>query len=189
MYSNKLLKTLSIIGILSIISTGCTQPSYNEAAVQIYNIDTGKAKLVFENDKPIYSIIDIDSIKFKNNSSFYTSNTIEIKKLKNVKKIIEKGNFIVLIEGHTNSISTAKYNMYLSQKRATKVMNDLIKLGLDKSSIKAIGLGEGSPEFDNSTKKGLASNRSVIIKTFKNIELVDTYISTMQDKINNPKEY
>jgi len=68
-----------------------------------------------------------------------------------------------VIEGHTDSIGTEKYNLRLSQKRADNVRLYLIKnFGVKAERIKAIGYGESKPIADNKTKEGRQSNRRVI---------------------------
>jgi WD40 repeat protein len=74
-----------------------------------------------------------------------------------------------VINGHTDSVASEKYNLKLSQKRAEKVMRYLIdKYGIDPSRIKAKGFGESMPVADNNTKEGRQRNRRVIavISTF-----------------------
>ncbi len=78
-------------------------------------------------------------------------------------------NIKVMIEGHTDSIGTIRYNLLLSKKRALKVKNALIDLGVlpDRISIRAYG--ESRPIASNKTASGRAENRRadvVIIRIF-----------------------
>ena len=68
-------------------------------------------------------------------------------------------NIKVTIEGHTDSIGTIRYNLLLSKKRALKVKNALIDLGVlpDRISIRAYG--ESRPIASNKTASGRAENR------------------------------
>jgi OOP family OmpA-OmpF porin len=64
------------------------------------------------------------------------------------------------IEGHTDNIATAKYNVKLSQRRAEGVVKMLVeKYGIDKSRLKAMGYGLTKPIADNKTVAGRQKNR------------------------------
>ena len=64
------------------------------------------------------------------------------------------------IEGHTDNIASAKYNMKLSQRRAEGVVKMLVeKYGIDKSRLTAKGYGLTRPIADNETTEGRQKNR------------------------------
>lgn len=66
----------------------------------------------------------------------------------------------IRLDGCTDSIGTDAYNLKLSEKRATAVMNYLIKeADVDRSKITAVGHGEADPVADYKTKEGRAKNR------------------------------
>jgi OOP family OmpA-OmpF porin len=68
----------------------------------------------------------------------------------------------IRLDGYTDSIGTDAYNIKLSERRATAVMNYLIKeTGVDRSKITAVGHGKADPVADNSTAEGRAKNRRV----------------------------
>jgi outer membrane protein OmpA-like peptidoglycan-associated protein len=67
----------------------------------------------------------------------------------------------VEIEGHTDSTGSAKLNQDLSEKRAKNVMNFLIKQGIAKERLSAVGYGKDRPIADNGTEEGRAANRRV----------------------------
>jgi len=70
----------------------------------------------------------------------------------------------IRLDGYTDSIGTDAYNMKLSERRATAVMNYLIKeAGVSSSKITAVGHGEADPVADNKTSQGRAKNRRVEI--------------------------
>ena len=68
-------------------------------------------------------------------------------------------NLDIVIEGHTDNIGSESYNLTLSEKRATSVLNYLANKGIDKSRISIIGIGELRPIATNSTARGRALNR------------------------------
>lgn len=67
-----------------------------------------------------------------------------------------------VIEGHTDEIATAEYNMRLSQRRADSVVDYLVnRSGIDRSRLKAVGYGETRPMADNRTEEGKRMNRRI----------------------------
>lgn len=69
------------------------------------------------------------------------------------------------IQGNTDSIGTAKYNMGLSKRRANAVREYLIKKdGIAPDRLTAVGFGESRPIASNKTREGRAKNRRVEIK-------------------------
>ena len=69
--------------------------------------------------------------------------------------------FKIEIVGHTDSQGDEVYNQKLSLSRANTVANYLIDKGINKGSIKTLGLGETKPIADNTTAKGREINRRV----------------------------
>ncbi|MBN2495386.1 MAG: OmpA family protein [Deltaproteobacteria bacterium] len=67
----------------------------------------------------------------------------------------------VRIEGHTDSMGSAKFNEELSQKRAEAVMNYLLEQGIPSGKLEAKGFGEARPIAPNSTSRGREQNRRV----------------------------
>ena len=65
------------------------------------------------------------------------------------------------IEGHTDSDGEESFNIELSEKRATAVMEAIINLGIDGSRLKAVGMGESVPVANNTSPEGKANNRRV----------------------------
>ncbi|RNC65842.1 MAG: outer membrane beta-barrel domain-containing protein [Desulfuromonadales bacterium] len=67
-----------------------------------------------------------------------------------------------IIEGHTDRIGSADYNMKLSQRRAEAVVNYLVeKFGIEKSRLSAKGYGYTRPIGYNTTAEGRALNRRI----------------------------
>lgn len=67
-----------------------------------------------------------------------------------------------VIEGHTDSKGSDKYNQKLSEQRARAVRDYLVKnFGLSSERLTAVGYGESRPVADNSTEEGRQRNRRV----------------------------
>ena len=72
-----------------------------------------------------------------------------------------KANFVV--EGHTDSTASEKFNQKLSEARAAKVVSCNAN-GVDASRLTSVGYGETAPIASNNTKAGRATNRRVEVK-------------------------
>ena len=67
-----------------------------------------------------------------------------------------------MVEGHTDSTGTAKYNQWLSEKRARAVRNMLINdHGVSPEQVTASGYGQNRPLASNDTESGREQNRRV----------------------------
>lgn len=67
------------------------------------------------------------------------------------------------IEGHTDNVGGADYNLKLSQRRADAVMTYLIeKYGIAKGRLSAKGFGLTKPIADNKTAAGRQKNRRIL---------------------------
>lgn len=69
-----------------------------------------------------------------------------------------------LVEGHTDSKGSDKYNMDLSKRRAASVETYLASKGVPASILKSVGFGESLPITTNETDEGRARNRRVELK-------------------------
>ena len=65
----------------------------------------------------------------------------------------------VTIEGHTDGIGTAEYNIALGQRRATVVHDYLVSRGIAAGRLETVTYGEERPIDDNATAAGRAMNR------------------------------
>jgi outer membrane protein OmpA-like peptidoglycan-associated protein len=63
------------------------------------------------------------------------------------------------IQGHTDNIGSDQYNIELSNRRAKRVYETLIKYGISSSRMTYKGFGESRPVADNSTEEGRQENR------------------------------
>ncbi len=67
------------------------------------------------------------------------------------------------VEGHTDEIGSAEYNLDLSEKRAASVREYLVAQGLARENITVKGFGESQPIASNETAAGRQENRRVEI--------------------------
>jgi outer membrane protein OmpA-like peptidoglycan-associated protein len=71
------------------------------------------------------------------------------------------------VEGHTDSVGSAKNNQKLSEARAQSVHDALVGLGIDDARISYIGYGEDRPVASNNTAAGRQENRRVEVSLKK----------------------
>ncbi|MBV8974406.1 MAG: OmpA family protein [Sinobacteraceae bacterium] len=70
----------------------------------------------------------------------------------------------IRIGGYTDNTGDAAANLRLSEERASNVMAELIKRGIDPARIEAKGYGEENPIADNSSEEGRQKNRRISLR-------------------------
>lgn len=76
--------------------------------------------------------------------------------------LAENANVYVEIQGHTDSVGEAEYNLRLGEERAEAVRRYLSRAhGLPLHRMSVISYGESAPIADNDTPEGRAINRRV----------------------------
>lgn len=78
----------------------------------------------------------------------------------------------LMIEGHTDDVGAADYNMKLSKRRADSVVAYLKTHGVAANRFSVKAFGETAPRFDNATKEGQAKNRRVEIGVSANDQMI-----------------
>lgn len=82
--------------------------------------------------------------------------------LARVHKLLEEGALKgVIIQGHTDSVGDANYNLALSRRRARAVYNYFVERGIAKDRLQYEGFGETKPAVPNTTRENRAKNRRV----------------------------
>jgi outer membrane protein OmpA-like peptidoglycan-associated protein len=122
---------------------GCPSKGHVKVRIKEKAIEL-KEKIHFETDK---AVIKKKSYHILDQVNATLVQYAEIKKLQ--------------IEGHTDSVGPAPYNMGLSQRRAQAVVNYLKKKGIDPNRLAAKGFGEEKPIATNKTERGRSMNRRV----------------------------
>jgi len=68
----------------------------------------------------------------------------------------------LIIEGHTDNVGGAQFNLEVSRKRAEAVKRWLVdKAGISEVRLTTVGYGLSRPIADNSTEEGRAKSRRV----------------------------
>ena len=170
----KKLFTLKLFGVLFLLilsstsfTSTFTTKKMRANSIRINALEINKMEaLAEEPPEEMTIVLDDRALNFDFDKSFVKPQYDEM--LTNLKEFIEKNDYEVTIEGHTDYIASNQYNMGLSKRRAEAVKAKLIELGLDPSRIVAIvPKGEEEPVADNSTTEGRAKNRRVEFKLVK----------------------
>ena len=107
-----------------------------------------------------------------NSEMLFLSGEAELSKkaipvLKKISEVISSLPNVVNVEGHTDNvpIDNIKFrsNWDLSSARATSVVHELIKDGINPVRLSAIGYGEFHPVGDNKIEDGRFKNRRVVL--------------------------
>jgi len=76
-----------------------------------------------------------------------------------VAKLGDCKNYEVVVNGHTCSIGSTRYNQALSERRAQSVVKYLLTKGLNNAFVGSKGYGETQPAVPNTTKVNREKNR------------------------------
>jgi outer membrane protein OmpA-like peptidoglycan-associated protein len=124
--------------------------------------------------KPLRKDIPLDPIQQGKmvvlNNIFYDTESYTLKDESKVElnKVLEfmelNKNIRVEISGHTDNTGSVSFNMDLSEKRASQVVDYLISRGVSPERIIAKGYGATISVADNNTEEGKAKNRRTELK-------------------------
>ncbi len=119
--------------------------------------DNPNEKVVISKNK----LIITEPVYFAVNKEQILSRSFPI--LQDVARVLKENPQIKLvrIEGHTDDRGRDQYNLDLSKRRAESVRTYLIKQGIVRDRLQAVGYGKVMPIADNETEEGRAKNRRV----------------------------
>ncbi len=103
-----------------------------------------------------FMLFDFDSAVIKTDAKAALEEAVKVAKMDPDLK--------VEIQGHTDNIGTAEYNMDLSVRRAQAVRDYLAAAGVDSSRMTVVGYGMTKPVAPNDTEENRARNRRVEFK-------------------------
>jgi outer membrane protein OmpA-like peptidoglycan-associated protein len=78
--------------------------------------------------------------------------------------------YLLVVEGDTDSVGSAKYNYKLSERRADAVVQYLSSKNIPAHKIYLIGLGKDKYVAENNTADGRAKNRRVDVRLMTNTQ-------------------
>jgi outer membrane protein OmpA-like peptidoglycan-associated protein len=102
--------------------------------------------------------VDKDQVKPEAQNSLVTAADV----------LIKYPDTYVTVEGHTDSTGSHEYNQGLSERRAMRVQDVLLRSGVPPVRLSVRGYGETDPIADNSTPEGRQLNRRVQLEILPN---------------------
>lgn len=122
--------------------------------------NTPAGMAVLPNGCSVDKDVVLEGVHFEFNSAKLTRNAEAV--LDDVADTIKATPGIKLeVAGHTDDVGNARYNQRLSEERARSVVNYLVRQGVPRNRLTAIGYGEAKPIASNATDSGRAENRRV----------------------------
>jgi peptidoglycan-associated lipoprotein len=89
--------------------------------------------------------------------------------LQNVVEVLERyPDYIVIVEGHADTLGEEGYNQWLSERRSRVVADFLVDKGLSPYRIQVVGYGEARPVTTKRSPEGHQQNRRVELHIKKN---------------------
>lgn len=84
--------------------------------------------------------------------------------------LMAKPELKIEIAGHTDNVGDDAFNQQLSEKRASAVVDFLVKKGIEANRLKAEGYGENQPIADNLSEAGRSQNRRTEARIIADID-------------------
>jgi len=111
-----------------------------------------------------YTVESTDAVYFKSGSHALDDKAKAT--LEGVAKTVAADrNLVVELQGYTDSVGEASYNLGLSDLRVASVLRYLVSnLKVEQHRVSKLGLGEENPADSNKTRDGRAKNRRVEIR-------------------------
>ena len=108
----------------------------------------------------------MDLIHFASDSAWLSRETRDV--LEHIAPQLKAAEeYVIEVIGHTDDTASAAHNLKLSQTRAQRVADELIRLGIDKNRLVVSGRGESEPIATNRTEEGKRKNRRIEFKLTK----------------------
>tara|TARA_B100000795_G_C22784808_1_gene434100 strand:+ start:1871 stop:2164 length:294 start_codon:yes stop_codon:yes gene_type:complete len=90
---------------------------------------------------------------------------VSVNKISEIYKLLSNDTeYTILLGGYSDPVGNEAYNLALSKKRTTSVLNKLVDSGISADKFNIIFYGESTPLEDNSTDVGKANNKVVTVK-------------------------
>jgi OmpA-OmpF porin, OOP family len=129
---------------------------------------------------PIRGSITLEGVNFEYNQAVLTGDSKPI--LDQVATGLSKHlRLRIELQGHTDAVGSAPYNLTLSQHRAESVRDYLISKGISPAVLTAVGYGKTRPIADNKTAEGRAKNRRVVMVVLDNPNDVSVKVEGASD--------
>jgi peptidoglycan-associated lipoprotein len=159
---------LSVLVIAFIFAASCKKQDIRHNDFGSIDSTDSVDSVVFTDEPSIrgnYSDIDINlqNIYFDFDKNDLTEDSMEILK-KNADYLESNSDIKVVLEGHTDERGTTEYNLSLGQRRALRVKEYYMQLGVAANRIATTSYGHEKPVDFRKNELGWAKNRRVETK-------------------------
>lgn len=145
-------------------------PIFTEQLVQVgldrgcaeFLVKTGQLSVTSESEELSINYDLIGRVNFGFDEASLTAQAKRI--LASIRESVKGAETPLRVEGHTDDIGDASYNLILGLRRANGVKAFLVSNDADPRKLSAVSFGETMPIADNNTASGRADNRRVDIK-------------------------
>ena len=107
----------------------------------------------------LVSALNVAGINFATGSFNITPDSLAVLRTAAEAINIAPAGTLIEVGGHTDNTGSSQLNANLSQQRAQAVVDTLVGMGVDASTLSAKGYGDSQPIADNSTWEGRSENR------------------------------
>jgi outer membrane protein OmpA-like peptidoglycan-associated protein len=142
-----------------------TLPGGTDLDVPSLGIENRLINFIEDQSRPVNKTtwFDFDRLTFDNGSATLQDSSTE--QLENIAAILKAYPKVkVKIGGYTDNTGSKEANLRLAQDRATNVMRELVRRGVDASRLAAEGYREEIAIGDNSTFEGRQMNRRIALR-------------------------
>lgn len=144
-------KVLFAVAMSSVFLAACSTTKVTEVK---QNQDVSSQKILNELKNGVSIYFDTNSSNVETKYQPYL--------IAAAKGLAQNSNFVLELEGHTDSSGSASTNRRVSLERANAIRNTLImNHGVNPDQVKAFGVGSAKPIDSNATAEGRANNRRV----------------------------
>ena len=128
---------------------------------------TASGQMVDQTGCEFVDIIHLDGVQFDLDSDRLRADSVFI--IQQAAEVLRRYPALeVVVAGHTDSQASEIYNLGLSERRAKRVRDYLIELGIRSQRLGWKGYGESRPIGDNRTAEGRFQNRRVELEIVRN---------------------
>ena len=144
-------KIIFTILAATIISAGCTS---NVVDTQVSKQDAASQQVLNELKNGVSIYFDRNSSQVEARYHAYLAAAAQ--------GLAQNSNFILELEGHTDSTGSVARNKKVSLERANSVRNKLVlDYNVNPQQVRTLGAGSAKPIDSNNTAEGRANNRRV----------------------------
>ncbi|WP_199609105.1 OmpA family protein [Flocculibacter collagenilyticus] len=137
--------------------------NYMDKQEEEFNRDLADSGVKVVRDGDVLTLQMPGNITFKSNSTQISGNFYPI--LNDVALVLNRyEKTYLVVEGNTDSVGAAEYNMTLSQKRADSIASYLQTQNIHPKRLATEANGEHQPIASNQTAEGRSQNRRVELK-------------------------